>query len=283
VTYFSLSRAGFNETFSIKQCTIRKDTDHVFCTFPTPIHKEKTLNPNNIENFDTLAHDAAKDRAVLLGKYRNREGIAYGDVYAAHTLTRPLAAHVLVEGPTGSGKSVLVNNYLRTAEQFPDKFSATYISHRDSYSSNYPATSFSEAVDLLEEIDKEFIERQDILEQAGFRNMSELEASDYPTIPPRHIVVVDDLLHLLRDAEHGDRGNSVVRIAETITRVGRSLGVHLVATTQSERELSRIFETDMLFPVIRFRADGVRMEKSGEAMWDMIGQKSDVFSVFSDL
>ena len=95
-------------------------------------------------------------------------------------------------------------------------------------------------------------------------------------------MVVDDLLHLLRDAEHGDRGNSVVRIAETITRVGRSLGVHLVATTQSERELSRIFETDMLFPVIRFRADGVRMEKSGEAMWDMIGQKSDVFSVFSD-
>lgn len=241
------------------------------------------MNPNNIENFDTLAHDAAKDRAVLLGKYRNREGIAYGDVYAAHTLTKPLAPHVLIEGPTGSGKSVLANNYLRTADKFPDKFSATYISNRDSYSSNYPATSFSEAVDLLEEIDKELIERQDILERAGLRNMNELEASDNTDIPPRHIVVIDDLLNLLRDAEHEDRGNSIVRIAETITRVGRSLGVHLVATTQSERELSRIFETDMLFPVIRFRADGVWMEKSGEAIWDMIGQKSDVFSVFSDL
>ena len=81
--------------------------------FCTPTHKEKPLNPNTIENFDTLTRDAAKDHTILLGKYRNREGIAYGDVYAAHTLTKPLAPHVLIEGPTGSGKSVLVNNYLR--------------------------------------------------------------------------------------------------------------------------------------------------------------------------
>lgn len=254
-----------------------------FAPFSIPIHKEKTLNPNNIENFDTLTRDAAKDRAVLLGKYRNREGIAYGDVFAAHTLTKPLAAHVLIEGPTGSGKTVLVQNYLRTADQFPDEFTATYISNRDSYSSKYPATSFSEAADLLEKIDEELDERQDILERVGLRNMNELEVSDNTDIPPRHIVVIDDLLHLLRAAEHEDRGNSVVDIVEGITRVGRSLGVHLVATTQSERELSRIFDTDMLLPVIRFRVDGVLMEKSGEAMWDMIGQKSDVFSVFSDL
>jgi len=241
------------------------------------------LNPNTIENFDTRAHDAAKDHAVLLGKYRNREGTLYGDTFAAHTLTKLLTAHVLIEGPTGSGKTVLVQNYLRTADQFPDEFTATYISNRDSYSSNYPATSFSEAADLLEEIDKELIERQDILEHAGLRNMNELEASDNTDIPPRHIVIIDDLLNLLKDAEHADRGNSVVDIVEWITRIGRSAGVHLVATTQSERELSRIFDTDVLLPVIRFRADGVLMEKSGEAMWDMIGQKSDVFSVFSDL
>lgn len=240
------------------------------------------MNPNNIENFDTLTRDAAKDRAVLLGKYRNREGIAYGDVFAAHTLTKPLAAHVLIEGPTGSGKTVLVQNYLRTADQFPDEFTATYISNRDSYSSKYPATSFSEAADLLEKIDEELDERQDILERVGLRNMNELEVSDNTDIPPRHIVVIDDLLHLLKAAEHEDRGNSVVDIVEGITRIGRSVGVHLVATTQSERELSRIFDTDMLLPVIRFRVDGVLMEKSGEAMWDMIGQKSDVFSVFSD-
>ena len=240
------------------------------------------MNPNTIKNFDTRAHDAAKDRAVLLGKYRNHEGIAYGDVFAAHTLTKPLAAHVLIEGPTGSGKTVLVQNYLRTADQFPDEFTATYISPRDSYSINYPATSFSEAADLLEEIDKELIERQDILERAGLRNMNELEVSDNTDIPPRHIVIVDDLLHLLRAAEHEDRGNSIVDIVEWITRIGRSAGVHLVATTQSERELSRIFDTDILLPVIRFRADGVLMEKSGEAIWDMIGQKSDVFSVLSD-
>ena len=252
-----------------------------FVLFPT--HKEKTLNPNTIENFDTLTRNAAKDHTVLLGKYKNHAGTTYGNAFAAHDLTKPLAAHVLIEGPTGSGKSVLVNNYLRTADKFPDKFSATYISNRDSYSSNYPATSFSEAADLLEEVDKELIERQDILERAGLRNMNELEVSDNTDIPPRHIVVIDDLLHLLRAAEHEDRGNSVVDIVETITRIGRSVGVHLVATTQSERELSRIFETDMLFPVIRFRADGVLMEKSGEAMWDMIGQKSDVFSVFSEL
>ena len=176
-----------------------------------------------------------------------------------------------------------MQNYLRAADQFPDEFTATYISPRDSYSSNYPATSFSEAADLLEEIDKELIERQDILERAGLRNMNELEASDNTDIPPRHIVVIDDLLHLLRDAEHEDRGNSVVDIVEWITRIGRSAGVHLVATTQSERELSRIFDTDMLLPVIRFRADGVWMEKSGEAMWDMVGRKSDVFGVFSEL
>lgn len=240
------------------------------------------MNPNNIKNFNTRAHDAAKDRAVLLGKYRNHEGTLYGDTFAAHTLTKTLAAHVLVEGPTGSGKTVLIQNYLRTADQFPDEFTATYISNRDSYSSNYPATSFSEAADLLEEIYKELIERQDVLERAGLRNMNELEVSDNTDIPPRHIVIIDDLLNLLKDAEHADRGNSVVDIVGGITRIGRSVGVHLVATTQSERELSRIFETDMLFPVIRFRADGVLMEKSGEAIWDMIGQKSDVFSVFSD-
>ena len=240
------------------------------------------MNPNTIKNFDTRAHDAAKDHAVLLGKYRNREGIAYGDVFAAHTLTKPLAAHVLIEGPTGSGKTVLVQNYLRTADQFPDDFTATYISNRDSYSSKYPATSFSEAADLLEEIDKELIERQDMLERAGLRNMNELELSDNTDIPPRHIVIIDDLTNLLKDAEHADRGNSVVNIVEWITRIGRSVGVHLVATTQSERELSRIFDTDMLLPVIRFRASGVLMANSGEAIWDMIGQKSDVFSVFSD-
>lgn len=251
-----------------------------FVLFPT--HKEKTLNPNTIENFDTLTRNAAKDHTILLGSYKNHAGTTYGNAYAAHDLTNPLTAHVLIEGRAGAGKSVLVENYLRTADQFPDEFSVVYLGVRNSYNENYRKTTTEQVIEKLDEVDKELARRQSILEDANVFSIDELEKSDSDTALPRLLVVIDGFDFFLREADYSGRNLLTHRI-ESIVRLGRALGVHLIATTQSERSMPYAASTDLFPSVIRFRADGVLMANSGEAVWEVDDQTGDVFSVFSDL
>lgn len=251
-----------------------------FVLFPT--HKEKTLNLNTVENFDTLTRNAAKDRTILLGSYKNHAGTTYGNAYAAHDLTNPLTAHVLIEGRAGAGKSVLVGNYLRTADQFPDEFSALYLGVRNSYNENYSKTTTEQVIEKLDEMDNELARRQSILEDANAFSIDDLEKSDNDTALPRLLVVIDGLDFFLREADFSGR-NLLTRHIESIGRLGRALGVHMIATTQSERALPYASCTDLFPSMIRFRADGVLMANSGEAVWEVNGQTGDVFSVFSDL
>lgn len=251
-----------------------------FVLFPT--HKEKTLNPNTIENFDTLTRNAAKDHTILLGSYKNRAGTTYGNAYAAHNLTNPLTAHVLIEGRAGAGKSVLVENYLRTADQFPDEFSALYLGVRNSYNENYRKTTTEQVIEKLDEMVKELARRQFILEDANVFSIDELERSGDNTAPARLLVVIDGLDYFLSAADFSDR-NRLAHHIESIGRLGRALGVHLVATTQSNRALPYASCTALFPSMIRFHADGVLMANSGEAVWEVDGQTGDVFSVFSDL
>lgn len=240
------------------------------------------MNPNTIENFDTLTRDAAKDHTILLGSYKNRAGTTYGNAYAAHDLTNPLTAHVLIEGRAGAGKSVLVENYLRTAVAFPDEFSVAYFGVRDSYNGKYPKTTAEQVIEKLDEVDNELARRQSILEDANVFSIDELERSGDNTAPARLLVVIDGLDFFLRAADFSDR-NRLAHHIESIGRLGRGLGVHLVATTQSERSMPYAASTDLFPSMIRFRADGVPMANSGEAVWEVDGQTGDVFSVFSDL
>lgn len=251
-----------------------------FVLFPT--RKEKTLNPNTIENFDTLTRNAAKDHTVLLGSYKNHAGTTYGNAFAAHDLTNPLTAHVLIEGRAGAGKSVLVENYLRTADQFPDEFSVLYLGVRNSYSGEYPKTNAAQVIETLDNVGDELVRRQSVLEKAKVSSINELEQSDSDTALPRLIVVIDGFDFFLREADYSGRNLLTHRI-ESIVRLGRALGVHLIATTQSERSMPYASSTDLFPSVIRFRADGVLMANSGEAVWEVDDQTGDVFSVFSDL
>ena len=240
------------------------------------------MNPNTIENFDTLTRNAAKDHTILLGSYKNRAGTTYGNAYAAHDLTNPLTAHVLVEGRAGAGKSVLVENYLRTADQFPDEFSALYLGVRNSYNENYRKTTTEQVIEKLDEVDNELARRQSVLEDANAFSIDELEKSDNDTALPRLLVVIDGLDYFLRTVDGLGR-DRIARHIGSVGRLGRALGVHMIATTQSERALPYSSCTDLFPSMIRFHADGVLMANSGEAVWEVNGQTGDVFSVFSDL
>lgn len=184
---------------------------------------------------------AAADNRIILGSFDpNEVGSWYGigrPAYSYHDLTR--VPHLLVAGRTGAGKSVLLRNYLSAAKLAPESYKVVHIT-------TAADMGFSEDIDSVRNIPLEDAEtelervvkktlpyREKVLLDAGATDWRELARMSDGEDKPRRLLVLVDGLERAKGTDSFSH-NRVLKYLEEILRIGRSLGVHLVLTTQAD-------------------------------------------------
>jgi S-DNA-T family DNA segregation ATPase FtsK/SpoIIIE len=171
------------------------------------------------------------------GKTLPRSDVPLG-ISATSTLCVSLAddgPHALVAGTTGSGKSVLLQNWCLAlaVKHPPSALNLVLLDFKGGAAfgmlAGLPHTvgcvsdlSLQQAIRALKGLECELKRREILLQQAGVSSYEELAA------PPPRIVVVVDEFHALRQQLPGAE-DRLGRIAS----LGRSLGMHIIVSTQN--------------------------------------------------
>lgn len=150
--------------------------------------------------------------------------------------------HLLIAGPTGSGKSVMQRAILLHALVHPDwrvigidpkRVELSWLKGRDGVLRI--ATLLEDSVDVLESVKEQMTERFDRMSQDGANHFKSLHPA-----PPAILVMVDETFNLLAvegiKTEEGKerdqmKGRATALLGE-IGRLGRAAGIHLVLATQ---------------------------------------------------
>ena len=147
--------------------------------------------------------------------------------------------HALVAGTTGAGKSELLQSYVASlsATHSPRHMTFLLVDYKG-------GAAFKDCVHLphsvglvtdlnpsevrraLVSLEAELRYRETILNEAGAKDLIELEHMDHPKTPPTLMVIVDEFAALAREVPEFIEG--VVDVALR----GRSLGIHLLLATQ---------------------------------------------------
>lgn len=171
--------------------------------------------------------------------------------------------HLIVVGPTGSGKSELLRLML-TSMLETQKFSLVLFDYKggaalEAFSQHAigMATDLDQAKqrELLELVAKELASRERLFSEAKCSSIEQYVATGQEM--PRLVVVVDEFVAALSSSPQ-----ALVTL-EDITARGRSLGVHLIAATQSLSGVSRSMLTNLRARIISSSADPIDMVQLG--------------------
>lgn len=155
-----------------------------------------------------------------------------------------MAPHMLIGGPTGSGKSSLQRNIFLHVKQRPDEWEFYGIDLKRVELKPYTqytdvvkkiATNVEESTELLHDLCTELEER--------YRKMEDTKANSFRSLPdsPKAIILmVDEIFPLFTPAiiesEDDEKINELQRKAyqyiQHLTILGRAAGIHLVVGTQ---------------------------------------------------
>ncbi|PZP03779.1 MAG: hypothetical protein DI609_00370 [Corynebacterium urealyticum] len=231
---------------------------------------------------------AAADNRIIVGSFDpNEVGSWYGigwPAYSYHDLTR--VPHLLVAGRTGAGKSVLLRNYVNAAKLAPESYKVVHIT-------TDADMGFSEDIDQVKNVPLEDAEtelervvkkalpyREKMLIDAGATEWRELERmSDGDNHPHRLLVLVDGLERV--QGTDSFSHNRVLNYLEEIVRIGRSLGVHLVLTTQADTPEKLDRGPEILEEFCDIVSFSYRHRGSGRAVWNQgRSDESPEFAVY---
>ena len=147
--------------------------------------------------------------------------------------------HALVAGTTGAGKSELLQSYVASLAATHGAHHVTFLlvdykggaAFKDCV--HLPHTvglvtdlNTSEVRRALVSLEAELRHREMILNEAGAKDLIELESTGHPKTPPTLLVIVDEFAALAKEVPEFIEG--VVDVALR----GRSLGIHLLLATQ---------------------------------------------------
>lgn len=148
--------------------------------------------------------------------------------------------HALVAGTTGSGKSEALRTWiLQLARAYdPQALRIVFVDYKGGAAfRDLSLLPHSEGVvtdldvDLTERaiagLSAELVEREKFFANRGFSSLQEWENSDPTTAPPRILCVIDEFRTMIRT-----HPGLIERFIDAAAR-GRSLGIHLIAATQS--------------------------------------------------
>ena len=231
---------------------------------------------------------AAADNRIIVGSFDpNEVGSWYGlpePAYCYHDLKR--VPHLLVAGRTGAGKSILLRNYANAAKLAPEAYKVVHIT-------TDADMGFSEDIDNVRNIPLEDAEaelervvkkalpyREKMLIDAGATNWNELDRmSDGDNHPHRLLVLVDGLERV--QGTDSFSHNRVLNYLEEILRTGRSLGVHLVLTTQADKPEKLDRGPEILNEFCDIVSFSYHRRGSGRAVWNQgRSDESPEFAVY---
>ncbi len=148
------------------------------------------------------------------------------------------APHILIAGATGSGKSVAVNSLLISFlyRSSPSDVKLILVDPKRVELSLYNGiphlltgviTDHQQAVNALRWTVGEMDRRYKLLQEVGYRNIGEFNASGPLNKLPYLVLVIDELADLMSVAQNEVEG-AIVRLAQ----MARAVGIHLVVATQ---------------------------------------------------
>ncbi len=176
-----------------------------------------------------------------------RPGMLDGSNRPSPVVLKGEETHAVVAGTTGSGKSVFLNSLILNMmveyppwelEMYLADFKATEFSR---YMNKYGAphvracavtSEIDYAKSLLQHVNDKMKARQKLFQRLGYTNLEDFRAS-YPTVAvPRVILVVDELQQLFADATAGAQKADILDQIDSLARLGRALGVHMLLASQ---------------------------------------------------
>ena len=231
---------------------------------------------------------AAADNRIILGSFDpNEVGSWYGigrPAYSYHDLTR--VPHLLVAGRTGAGKSILLRNYLNAAKLAPESYKVVHITTAADMGfsediDNVRNVPLEDAETELERIVKKTLPyREKVLLDAGATEWKELDRTANGEDKPRRLLVLVDGLERAKGTDSFSH-NRVLNYLEEILRIGRSLGVHLVLTTQADTPEKLYRGPEILNEFCDIVSFSYRHRGSGRAVWNQgRSDESPEFAVY---
>lgn len=240
-----------------------------------------TPTPRDIER-------AAANSRIILGSFDPADLDSWYGIerpaYSYHDLTR--VPHLLVMGRTGAGKSILVRNYLNAAALASESYNVVHIttdadmgfSEDTHHVKNVPLEDAES--ELAWVVDTALPYREEKLRDANVSNWDELiRTSEHGEDTPRRLLVLVDGLERALNDDTITR-NKVTKYLAEILRRGRSLGVHLIATTQADTPKKLDRGPEILEEFVHKVAFSYRHRGSGYAIWNPGQDESPEFSVY---
>jgi S-DNA-T family DNA segregation ATPase FtsK/SpoIIIE len=171
--------------------------------------------------------------------------------------------HLIVVGPTGSGKSEFLRLLITSLRATHDFNLALFDYKGGAALEEFAGDSIGIATDLDQEsqlelfalLASELAKRERLFASAKCSSIEQYVAAGYSL--PRWVVVVDEFVAALSS------GPKALATIEDIAARGRSLGVHLVAATQSLSGVSRAMLTNLRARVVMFSSDPIDMVQLG--------------------
>jgi len=147
--------------------------------------------------------------------------------------------HVLIAGTTGSGKSVLINDFISSIlfRCTPEEVKLILVDPKRVELTPYNdiphlltpvITDVEKVVNALAWAVSEMERRYKVLQETGVRNISSYNEQAGFTAMPYIIIIVDEMADIMMSKSAGDVEHNIVRLAQ----MARAVGVHLVLATQ---------------------------------------------------
>lgn len=154
------------------------------------------------------------------------------------------APHVLIGGPAGSGKSILINNLLMPVLQRPDEWQVAAVdllkvesAHLTKRQENVYGLAFNldEVVTLFQRLTETVAERLSLMERQGVNSFKELD-SKVPAI----MVVLDEATFFLNERGgsseeaiiHDQKVRTARVLLQSLIKVCKTAGVQIIMVTQ---------------------------------------------------
>jgi S-DNA-T family DNA segregation ATPase FtsK/SpoIIIE len=171
--------------------------------------------------------------------------------------------HLIIVGPTGSGKSEFLRLLITSLRATQDFKLALFDYKGGAALEEFAAEAIGMATDLDQEsqlelyalLASELANRERLFASAKCSSIEQYVATG--NLLPRLVVVVDEFVTALSS------GPKALATIEDIAARGRSLGIHLVAATQSLSGVSRAMLTNLRARVVMHSSDPIDMVQLG--------------------